>query len=68
MPVLNIALTIKSKKLNAKVKWKDREVNETVALPKQPKFSYSIGASVLTEKGNVSILLKNTTATYTKTY
>lgn len=46
-----------SKKLNAKVKWKDREVNETIALPKQPKVAYNIGASVLTEKDNVSVLL-----------
>ncbi|WP_338050474.1 autotransporter outer membrane beta-barrel domain-containing protein [Rickettsia tillamookensis] len=48
----------KSKKLNAKVKWKDREINETVALPKQPKVGYNIGASVLTEKGNVSVTLE----------
>lgn len=48
----------KSKKLNAKVKWKDREVNETIALPKQPKVGYNIGASVLTEKGNVSVALE----------
>lgn len=48
----------KSKKLNAKVKWKDREVNETIALPKQPKVGYNIGASVLTEKGNVSVTLE----------
>lgn len=48
----------KSKKLNAKVKWKDREVNETIALPKQPKVGYNIGASVLTEKGNISVTLE----------
>ncbi|QCS24940.1 hypothetical protein FEC77_01565 [Rickettsia parkeri] len=47
-----------SKKLNAKVKWKDREVNETIVLPKQPKVAYNIGASVLTEKDNVSVLLE----------
>ncbi|HJD56078.1 MAG TPA: autotransporter domain-containing protein, partial [Rickettsia endosymbiont of Pyrocoelia pectoralis] len=48
----------KSKKLHTKVKWKDKEINETVALPKQPKVGYNIGAGVLTEKGNVSILLE----------
>ncbi|BBJ31214.1 hypothetical protein RAS_03230 [Rickettsia asiatica] len=48
----------KSKKLNTKVKWKDREVNETVALLKQPKVGYNIGASVLIEKGNLSVLLE----------
>ncbi|QQV75346.1 Putative surface cell antigen sca2 [Rickettsia tillamookensis] len=48
----------KSKKLNTKVKWKDKEVNETVMLPKQPKIGYNIGASVLTEKNNVSVTLE----------
>ncbi|KIJ89225.1 cell surface antigen-like protein Sca8 [Rickettsia asembonensis] len=39
-------------------KWKDKEINETVALPKQPKIGYNIGTSVLTEKDNVSVLLE----------
>ncbi|AAY61170.1 outer membrane autotransporter barrel domain protein [Rickettsia felis str. Pedreira] len=47
-----------SKKLHTKVKWKDKEINETVALPKQPKIGYNIGASVLTEKDKVSVLLE----------
>ncbi|AFC71577.1 hypothetical protein [Rickettsia australis] len=37
---------------------KDKEINETIALPKQPKVGYHIGASVLTEKGNISVTLE----------
>lgn len=48
----------KNKKLDAKIKWKDREVTEIVALPKQPKIGYNIGANILAEKGNVSVLVE----------
>ncbi|WP_331270697.1 autotransporter outer membrane beta-barrel domain-containing protein [Rickettsia bellii] len=48
----------KNKKLAAKIKWKDREVTEIVALPKQPKIGYNIGANILAEKGNISVLVE----------
>ncbi|WP_341789552.1 autotransporter outer membrane beta-barrel domain-containing protein [Rickettsia endosymbiont of Polydrusus tereticollis] len=48
----------KSKKLNAKVKWKNRIVEDTIVLPKQPKTGYNIGASVLAQKGNVDVLVE----------
>ncbi|MFY9589771.1 autotransporter domain-containing protein [Rickettsia endosymbiont of Halotydeus destructor] len=51
-------LTNKNKLVQAKVSWKDKSREKTLVLPKQPKVGYNIGASVLAQKANISLLLE----------
>ncbi|MFY9589654.1 autotransporter domain-containing protein [Rickettsia endosymbiont of Halotydeus destructor] len=48
----------KQKKVNAKVTWKNRVIEDAITLPKQPKIGYNIGGSVLAQKANISLLLE----------